>query len=76
MTETTKPDKIRQLSQEQMNAIEHLLRGQSDRSVAEAAGVSRQTIWEWRNHDPLFIAELNRQRFEMWQEARERLRLP
>jgi hypothetical protein len=71
---TTKPDKIRQLSQEQMNAIEHLLQGQSDRAVAEAVGVSRQTVWEWRNRDPLFIAELNRQRSEMWYEARERLK--
>ncbi len=60
MSETTKSDKIRQLSQEQMNAIEHLLQGKSDRAVSEAAGVSRQTVWEWRNRDPLFIAELNR----------------
>jgi hypothetical protein len=74
MTEATKSDKTRQLSIEQENAIEHLLRGQSDRAAAEAAGVSRQTVWEWRNHDPLFIAELNRQHFEMWQEARERLK--
>lgn len=72
--EPTKPDKIRQLSIEQQNAIDHLLQGQSDRAAAEAAGVSRQTVWEWRNHDPLFIAELNRQRFEMWDEARERLK--
>jgi hypothetical protein len=70
----TKPDKTRQLSIEQANAIEHLLQGQSDRAVAEAVGVARQTIWEWRNHDPLFIAELNRQRSEMWTEARERLK--
>ncbi|MCK9570556.1 phBC6A51 family helix-turn-helix protein [Candidatus Pacearchaeota archaeon] len=70
----TKPDKNRQLSIEQANALEHLLQGQSDRAVAEAVGVARQTIWEWRNHDPLFIAELNRQRFEMWTEARERLK--
>ena len=74
MSETTKSDKIRQLSQEQMNAIEHLLQGKSDRAVSEAAGVSRQTVWEWRNRDPLFIAELNRQRSEMWQEAHERLK--
>jgi hypothetical protein len=74
MAETTKPDKIRQLSIEQENAVEHLLQGRSDRAAAEAAGVSRQTVWEWRNNDPLFIAELNRQRFEMWQEARERLK--
>ena len=69
-----KQDKPRQLSIEQANALEHLLQGQSDRAVAEAVGVARQTIWEWRNHDPLFIAELNRQRSEMWQEARERLK--
>ena len=73
-SETTKPDKIRQLSQEQMNAIEHLLQGKSDRAVAEAVGVSRQTISEWKNHDPLFIAELNRQRSELWWEAHQRLK--
>ena len=70
----TKQDKPRQLSIEQANALEHLLQGQSDGAVAEAVGVARQTIWEWRNHDPLFIAELNRQRSEMWTEARERLK--
>ena len=74
MTEATKPDKTRQLSIEQANAIEHLLQGQSDRAVAEAVGVSRQTVSEWKNRDPLFIAELNRQRLEMWKEARERLK--
>jgi len=59
MSEATKPDKTRQLSQEQMNAIEHLLQGRSDRAAAEAVGVSRQTVWGWRNNDVLFIAELN-----------------
>ena len=74
MSEATKPDKTRQLSIEQANAIEHLLQGQSDRAVAEAVGVSRQTVSEWKNHDPLFIAELNMQRSEMWREARERMK--
>jgi hypothetical protein len=74
MAETTKPDKTRQLSIEQQNAVDHLLQGRSDRAVAEEVGVSRQTVWEWRNKDPLFIAELNRQRSEMWHEARERLK--
>jgi len=74
MSGATKPDKTRQLSLEQLNAIEHLLQGKSDRAVAEAAGVARQTVWEWRNHDPLFIAELNRQRSELWWDARERLK--
>ena len=59
MSEATKPDKTRQLSQEQMNAVEHLIQGKSDRAVSEAAGVSRQTVWGWRNNDVLFIAELN-----------------
>lgn len=74
MVEMTKPDKIRQLSQEQMNSIEHLLQGKSDRAVAEAVGVTRQTIWEWRKRDVLFIAELNRQRSELWREAHQRLK--
>lgn len=74
MSEVTKSDKTRQLSQEQQNAIEHLLQGKSDRAVSETVGVARQTVWVWRNQDPLFIAELNRQRSEMWTEARERLK--
>ncbi len=74
MIKTTKPDKTRQLSQEQQNSIEHLLQGKSDRAVAETVGVARQTIWEWRNHDVLFIAELNRERFELWKGSRERLK--
>ena len=74
ITKTTKPDKTRQLSIEQESAIEHLLLGKSDRAVAETVGVARQTIWEWRNNDILFIATLNRERFELWKEARERLK--
>lgn len=73
--EMAKTDKIRQaLSIEQENAVEILLQGRSDRSVADAVGVSRQTIWEWRNRNPVFIAELNKRRSEMWREARERLK--
>ena len=74
MAEPTKPDKIRQLSQEQLNAIEHMLQGQGDRVIAEILGLSLQTILEWRNNDPLFIAELNRLRVELWSEARDRLK--
>lgn len=70
----TKPDKTRQFSIEQANAIEHLLQGKSDAATAKAVNVSRQTVWAWRNEDVLFQAELNRQRSEMWTEARERLK--
>ena len=74
MIKTTKPDKTRQLTQEQLNAVEHIIQGKSDRAVAEAVGVARQTIWEWRNNDILFIATLNRERSELWKEARYRLK--
>ena len=57
-----------------MKAIELLAQGQSDQTVAELVGVSSQIICDWRNHDPLFIAELNRQRSRLWSEAQERLR--
>ncbi len=69
----TKSDKIRPLSIEQQNAIEFLIQGRSDRSVAEAVGINRSTLYEWRKN-PIFVAALNKQRNEMWKESRERLK--
>lgn len=69
-----KVGKSRQLSIEQENAIDLLLQGKSDREVAEAVGVSRQTVTEWRNRNALFVAELNRRRREVWGRQTERLR--
>jgi len=66
--------KTRPLSIEQENAIELLLCGKSDREVAEAVGVTRQTVWEWRNRNPEFIAALNARRQEVWGSHVERLR--
>lgn len=63
--EQTKSDKTRQLSIEQQN-WDQLLQGKSDSTTAETVGVPRQELLEWRNHDPHFISELNRQRSEMW----------
>ncbi|WP_188881584.1 helix-turn-helix domain-containing protein [Alicyclobacillus cellulosilyticus] len=70
----TKAVKTRQLSIEQENAIDLLLMGKSDREVAEAVGVTRQTVWEWRNRNPDFIAALNARRQELWGAQVERLR--
>ena len=70
----TKTDKSRQLSEQQLNAVEYILQGMSDRVVAEKCNVTRQTIWEWRNRDPLFIAALNQRRQEVWAGSRERLK--
>lgn len=74
MAKTSKADKIRQLSVEQENAVDLLLQGKSDREVAEAVGVSRQTVWEWRNRNAVFVAELNKRRQEIWGSQTERLR--
>jgi len=74
MTKSDKNVQFKPLTQEQLNAIEHLLQGKSDSAVAEAVNVARTTIWEWRNRNPVFIAELNRQRAQLWDEARERLK--
>lgn len=74
MTEISKPDGMRQLSIAQLNAVEFLLQGRNDQAVADAVGVSRQTVSGWKNHDPVFVAELNRGRSEMWRDARQRLK--
>lgn len=73
-SKATNSDKFRQLSQQQMNAIGLIMEGKSDRVVAEAVGVTRQTVNEWRNRDVIFIAALNKERVELWTEARERLK--
>lgn len=67
-------DKTGQLNVKQKNAIDLLLQGQNDREVAEAVGVSRQTVTEWRNGNAVFAAELNRRRQEVWGGQQERLR--
>ena len=69
-----KSDKNGQLNIEQENAIDLLIQGKSDREVAEAIGVARQTVNQWRNHDAVFVAELNATRHEIWGSQTERLR--
>ena len=71
----TKPDKTRhELSVEQLNAVDLLVTGQSDREVANAVGVTRQTVCGWRLHHPYFQAALNARRKEVWGRAVDRLR--
>lgn len=64
-----KSDKTRQsreLSIEQLNAIDYLVSGVSDAEVADAVGVSRQTVCDWRNKDLEFAAALERKRQDIW----------
>lgn len=57
---TTKGDKKR-LSARKRLALSELVKGATDIEAAEAAGVHRTTVNEWRNRDPQFILELNRE---------------
>jgi hypothetical protein len=75
----TKSDKSRQpafrpLSVTQLTAIDALITGKTDAEAAEAAGVTRPTVTDWRNHHPVFMATLNERRSAPWSEAHDRLR--
>jgi|ETNmetMinimDraft_16_1059900.scaffolds.fasta_scaffold123608_1 transposase len=70
----TKAVKTKQLNIEQENAIDLLIQGKSDREVAEAVGVGRPTVWEWRNQRSEFIAELEHRRRDLWGTQVDRLR--
>jgi len=71
----TKSDKSGQrLTAKQHKAIELLLSGSNDRQVAQSIKVARQTVTEWRNHNPEFMAEINLRRQEIWVGQAERLR--
>jgi hypothetical protein len=71
---TSQAPTFKPLTPEQQNAIDLLILGKSDREVAEGVGVAREAVTRWRSDNPLFIAELNRQRQALWADARERLR--
>lgn len=81
MSRVTKPDKtghveqvVRELTPEQVIALGALLQGQSDGEAADLAGVSRQTVNGWRNHDAVFVANLNAERSRLWLSHVDRLR--
>jgi hypothetical protein len=70
----TKPHtlKKRELSPRQRAAVLLIMAGKHDAAVGEGVGVARETVCRWRNQDPLFIAELNRLRREIWAVASQR----
>ena len=62
----TNSDKSRQLTVKQLNAIDLLAQGFPDGDTAEKLGLTRQTVCDWRNHNPAFATELQRKRDEYW----------
>jgi hypothetical protein len=61
------------LTPEQLNAIDLLILGKTDREVAEIVGVRRETITKWHKN-PFFSAELSSRREELWVDAKLRLK--
>ena len=74
--QVTDSDNIRQkvLSASQEIALAALMAGATDAEAGDAAGVTRQTISTWKNHNALFIAERNRRQQEIWAASLDRLR--
>jgi Helix-turn-helix of insertion element transposase len=66
--------RFKALAIEQENAIDLLITDQTDGEVAAAIGVNRGTVWEWRHEHPVFQAELNRRRQELFAAPQQRLR--
>lgn len=60
-----------QLSELQQKAISLLLRGKTQEKVAEEIGVTRETINRWLNHNPFFVANLNKRWQQLQVEAAE-----
>jgi hypothetical protein len=74
MAKTSKSGQAETLNVEQESAIDALLTGASDREAAEAVGVTRQTVTEWRNHHPAFTEELYARRQRIWAHSLDKLR--
>ena len=51
-----------------------LVHGKTDQETAQAVGVVRETVTRWRNDNPHFAAELNKQRRVIWGTNQDRLR--
>jgi hypothetical protein len=64
----------RGLTMPQLNAIDLLACGKTDKETAELLNLSRTCVTKWRLYDPVFQAALNRLRAEVWGVGLDRLR--
>ena len=62
------------LTVQQEKAIQLLMLGGSDQSVADELEVARQTVNNWKHNDAAFAARLNDERQALWSTHREKLR--
>jgi hypothetical protein len=57
----------------QLNAIDLLVTGKTDTEAAAVLNLHRTTVTKWRLYDPVFQAELNVRRAEVWSAGANRL---
>ena len=67
-------EELKNLTATQEKALLLLASGETVTATAEAVGVSRQTVSEWANRDPEFIAALNSVRQEVLDAGADKLR--
>jgi hypothetical protein len=60
------PPQQRGLTLPQLNAIDLLAAGKTNKETAELLGLSRTCVTKWRLYDPVFQAALNQRRSEVW----------
>jgi transposase-like protein len=71
---TESDDRSWTLTTQQEAAADLLAAGATITETAEKLGVARQTVSEWRNHNPGFQAAINSRRQDLWQAQSDRLR--
>lgn len=75
-TTLTKPDEIGhsdkyELSAKQQFALTEMFKGKTIVEAAKAAGIRRQTIYEWKKKCPAFRAALQNHKAEFWHEIQK-----
>ncbi len=65
---------IPKIDAKQQSAIDSLALGLTVTAAAAAAGVARETVSGWANHDDNFIVALSERRVEVWEVATDKLR--
>ena len=69
-----KRQQSRELTVSQLNAIDLLVLGKTDKETAELCNLSRTCVSKWRLYNPVFQAALNERRAEIWSSGIDRLR--
>ena len=61
------------MNDKQEQAIQLILRGNTDGEVCKKIGTTRETVNKWRHHVPEFREELAARRAQLWEQQRDDL---